>query len=78
VATLISRRAVGGQGEAVGVLDGFESLGRATGKPFGGALHEWASPAPFGAAAILAGLAIVPLAVGGWLATRAVDAPEGT
>lgn len=76
VATLISRRAVAGQGEAVGVLDGFESLGRATGKPFGGVLHEWASPAPFGVAAILAGLAIVPLAIGGWLGRR--PEPETT
>lgn len=74
IATLVSRRAVSGQGEAVGVLDGFESFGRAAGKPFGGALHEFASPAPFGAAALLAGVAVIPLAIGGWLAAR--RAPE--
>jgi len=78
IATLISRRAVSGQGEAVGVLDGFESLGRATGKPFGGALHEWSSPSPFGVAALLAGVAIVPLAIGGWLATRRPAPTEGS
>ena len=76
IATLVSRRAVAGQGEAVGVLDGFESLGRATGKPFGGALHEFSSPAPFGAAAVLAAIAILPLAIGGWLATRRPAASE--
>ena len=76
VVTLISRRAVSGQGESVGALDGFESLGRAMGKPVGGGLHEVASPLPFGVAAVLATVAIVPLAVGGWLAARAPAPPE--
>ena len=71
IATLVSRRAVAGQGEAVGALDGFESFGRALGKPVGGGLHEVAPPLPFGVAAVLAALAIVPLAAGGWLAARA-------
>lgn len=78
VVTLVSRRAVSGQGEAVGALDGFESFGRALGKPVGGGLHEVASPAPFGAAAALATLAIVPLLAGGWLAARAAGPKEPT
>ena len=77
VATMVSRRAVAGQGEAVGALDGFESFGRALGKPIGGAMHEAAPPLPFGVAAIFAGLAILPLALGGWLRARPT-APETT
>ena len=62
IATLISRRsAAAGQGGAIGSLDSFESFGRATGNPTGGALHGMAPFAPFAAAAFVALAALIPL-----------------
>ncbi len=78
IATLVSRRsASAGQGGAIGSLDSFESLGRATGNPTGGALHALTPFAPFMMASAVAFCAIIPLlALGVAPASSPADLPE--
>lgn len=76
IATLVSRRsAVAGQGGAIGSLDSFESLGRATGNPTGGALHAVTPFAPFVMASAVAFGAIIPLLALNVLAPLPADVP---
>jgi multidrug resistance protein len=46
-ASLITKRNLGGQGEAIGVMDSFDSLGRILGPMLSGPVYAWAPRAPY-------------------------------
>jgi|RhiMethySRZTD1v2_1073278.scaffolds.fasta_scaffold13422_5 DHA1 family multidrug resistance protein-like MFS transporter len=46
-ASLLTKRNLGGQGEAIGVMDSFDSLGRILGPVLAGPVYGWAPHAPY-------------------------------
>ncbi len=56
---LISRRAPGGQGLAIGLMDSFDSLGRILGPLVGGYLYKVGVTMPYISGAVLYGIALV-------------------
>jgi multidrug resistance protein len=46
-ASLITKRNIGGQGEAIGVMDSFDSLGRILGPLLAGPVYAWSGRAPY-------------------------------
>jgi multidrug resistance protein len=70
---LVSRRAVGGQGMAIGLLDSFDSLGRIGGPLLGGAIYKAGAHLPYVSGAALFALALL---LSGFWAARTGGTPD--
>ena len=62
-ASLITKRNPGGQGEAIGVMDSFDSLGRILGPVLAGPVYAWSDHAPYLVSAAILGLCLLLLLV---------------
>jgi len=62
-ASLITKRNLGGQGEAIGVMDSFDSLGRILGPVLAGPVYAWSAHAPYLVSAAILALCLLVLVV---------------